>query len=302
MQSLGFNEVINYSFMDDKACDLLELHANDKRRKVLPILNPLNEDMAVMRTCLISGLLRAMHLNLSQQMKTLRIFEVGNTFISQGQDSLPEENEYLAALWTGSRNDHSLHIKDAECDFYDIKGAAEALLRSLEIQEVVFTKMSDNSCQYTKAGHSARILSEGKDIGIMGEIDPKVISAFDLKQKAFIFELDLKIMSFLTPKTKQFQPVPRFPATFRDVTIIIDKHIESGEVVEMVRNTNDTLIESVFLYDLYEGDPIPKGHKSITLRIVYRSAEKTLEDTDVTPVTQRIAKSLLDKLNASLPG
>jgi phenylalanyl-tRNA synthetase beta chain len=302
MQSLGFNEVINYSFMDDKACDLLELHANDKRRKVLPILNPLNEDMAVMRTCLISGLLRAMHLNLSQQMKTLRIFEVGNTFISQGQDSLPEENEYLAALWTGSRNDHSLHIKDAECDFYDIKGAAEALLRSLEIQEVVFTKMSDNSCQYTKAGQSARILSEGKDIGIMGEIDPKVISAFDLKQKAFIFELDLKIMSFLTPKTKQFQPVPRFPATFRDVTIIIDKHIESGEVVEMVRNTNDTLIESVFLYDLYEGDPIPKGHKSITLRIVYRSAEKTLEDTDVTPVTQRIAKSLLDKLNASLPG
>jgi phenylalanyl-tRNA synthetase beta chain len=302
MQSLGFNEVINYSFMDDKACDLLELDANDKRRKILPILNPLNEDMAVMRTCLISGLLRTMHLNLSQQMKTLRIFEVGNTFISQGKDSLPEENEYLAALWTGSRSDHSLHMKDAECDFYDIKGAAEALLRSLEIQEVVFTKMPENSCQYTKAGHNARILSEGKDIGLLGEIDPKVISAFDLKQKAFIFELDLKIMSFLTPKTKQFQPVPRFPATYRDVTIIIDKHIESGEVLEMVRNTNDPLIESVLLYDLYEGDPIPKGHKSITLRIVYRSAEKTLEDIDVTPVTERIAKELLNRLNASLPG
>jgi phenylalanyl-tRNA synthetase beta chain len=302
MQSLGFNEVINYSFMDEKACDLLELDANDKRRKVLPILNPLNEDMAVMRTCLISGLLKAMYLNLSQQMKTLKIFEVGNTFISQGNDFLPVENEYLAVLWTGSRNDHSLHMKDIDCDFYDIKGAAEALLRSLEIQDVIFTKMPENSCQYTKAGHSARILSEGKDIGLLGEVDPKVISAFDLKQKAFIFELDLNIMSFLTPKTKQFQPVPKFPATYRDVTIIIDKHIESGEVVEMVRNANESLIESVLLYDLYEGDPIPKEHKSITLRVIYRSAEKTLEDTDVTPVTERIAKELLNRLNASLPG
>ncbi len=302
MQSLGFNEVINYSFMDEKACDLLELDANDKRRKVLPILNPLNEDMAVMRTCLISGLLKAMVLNLSQQMKTLKIFEVGNTFISQGNDCLPVENEYLAVLWTGSRSDHSLHMKDIDCDFYDIKGAAEALLRSLEIQDVIFTKMPENSCQYTKAGHSARILSEGKDIGLLGEVDPKVISAFDLKQKAFIFELDLNIMSFLTPKTKQFQPVPRFPATYRDVTIIIDKHIESGEVVEMVRNANESLIEAVLLYDLYEGDPIPKGQSSITLRVIYRSAEKTLEDTDVTPVTERIAKELLNRLNASLPG
>lgn len=302
MQSLGFNEVINYSFMDEKACDLLELDTNDKRRKVLPILNPLNEDMAVMRTCLIAGLLKAMHLNLSQQMKTLKIFEVGNTFISQGNDCLPVENEYLAVLWTGSRNDHSMHMKDIDCDFYDIKGAAEALLRSLEIQDVIFTKMPENSCQYTKAGHSARILSEGKDIGLLGEVDPKVITAFDLKQKAFIFELDLSIMPSLTPKTKQFQPVPRFPAIYRDVTIIIDKHIESGEVVEMVRNANESLIESVLLYDLYEGDPIPKGHKSITLRVTYRSAEKTLEDNDVTPVTEQIAKELLNRLNASLPG
>ena len=193
-------------------------------------------------------------------------------------------------------------MKDIDCDFYDIKGAAEALLRSLEIQDVIFTKMPENSCQYTKAGHSARILSEGKDIGLLGEVDPKVISAFDLKQKAFIFELDLSIMPSLTSKTKQFKPVPRFPAIYRDITIIIDKHIESGEVVEMVRNANESLIESVLLYDLYEGDPIPKGHKSITLRVIYRSAEKTLEDTDVTPVTERIAKELLNRLNASLPG
>jgi phenylalanyl-tRNA synthetase beta chain len=302
MRSLGFNEVINYSFLDEKACDLLKLDANDKRRKLLPILNPLTEDMAIMRTSLIPGLLRSMHLNLSQQMKTLKFFEVGNTFISQGSESLPVENEYLSALWTGSRYDHSFHLKDIECDFYDIKGAVEALLRSLEIQEVIFTKMPEKHCRYTKAGHSARIIFQEKDIGLLGEVHPNVLSAFDLKQKTFIFELDLNILSSLTDKTKQFQPVPKFPATSRDVTIIIDKHIEAREVVEMVQNADDPLIESVLLYDLYEGDPIPKGRKSITLRIIYRSAEKTLEDTDVTPVTEKIAKNLLDKLDASLPG
>jgi len=302
MQSLGFNEVINYSFIDEKACDSLNLDPNDKRRNLLPILNPLTEDMAVMRTCLIPGLLKTMHLNLSQQMKTLKFFEVGNTFISQGHDCLPVEKDYLATLWTGSRNDHSFHMKDIECDFYDIKGTAEALLRSLEIQEFTFTKMPAECCFYTRVGHSARITIQGKYLGLLGEVHPNVISAFDLKQKAFIFELDLTLLSSLTPKTKQYQPVPRFPATYRDVTIIIDKHIESKEVVEMARNVDNTLIESVLLYDLYQGDPIPKGHKSITLRIIYRSAEKTLEDTDVTPVTEKIAKNILDKFNASLPG
>jgi phenylalanyl-tRNA synthetase beta chain len=302
MRSLGFNEVINYSFIDEKACNLLRLDANDKRRKILPILNPLTEDMAIMRTSLIPGLLRSIHLNLSQQMKTLKFFEVGNTFISQGSDSLPVENEYLAALWTGSRYDHSFHVKDIECDFYDIKGAVEALLRSFEIQDVIFTQLPEKDCRYTKAGHSARMIFQGNDIGLVGEVHPNVITAFDLKQKTFIFELDLSIVSSFTNKTKQFQAVPRFPAIYRDVTIIIDKHIESREVVEMVRNTGDALIESVLLYDLYEGDPIPKGRKSITLRIIYRSAEKTLEDTDVTPVTEKIAKNLLKKLDASLPG
>jgi phenylalanyl-tRNA synthetase beta chain len=274
MRSLGFNEVINYSFIDEKACDLLRLDANDNRRKLLPILNPLTEDMAIMRTNLIPGLLRSMHLNLSQQMKTLKFFEIGNTFISQGPDSLPVENEYLAALWTGSRFDHSFHMKDIECDFYDIKGAVEALLRSLEIQEVIFTKIPEKYCRYTKPGHSACIIFQGQDIGLVGEVHPNVISTFDLKQKTFIFEMDVNKISSLTNKTKQFHPIPRFPATYRDVTIIIDKHIESREVVEMVQNTDDALIESVLLYDLYEGDPIPKGRKSITLRIIYRSAEK----------------------------
>ena len=302
MQSLGFNEVINYSFMDQKACDLLGLDLNDKRRNMVPILNPLTEDMAVMRTCLIPGLLRTMHLNLSQQMKTLKIFEVGNTFIGEEHDALPSENEYLAALWTGSRNDHSFHMKETECDFFDIKGALEALLRSLEIQGALFTKMPLENCQYTRAGHSARITCQNKEIGLLGEIHPRVVTAFDLKQKAYIFELDLNILSSLTPERKQFQPVPRFPATYRDITIIVGKEIESGEVVERARNVDESLIESVLLYDLYEGDPIPEGQKSITLRIIYRSAEKTLEDNDVTPVTERIAKELLKKLNASLPG
>ena len=127
MRGLGFTEVVNYSFTDEKSCDLLRLAEDDERRKLLAILNPLTEDQAVMRTSLMPGLLRNMHLNLAQQSKNLKVFEVGNTFISNGQDAQPTEKEYLACIWTGARNEHSFLEKDAECDFYDIKGAAEGL-------------------------------------------------------------------------------------------------------------------------------------------------------------------------------
>ncbi|MFO8084469.1 MAG: phenylalanine--tRNA ligase subunit beta [Desulfobacterales bacterium] len=302
MRGLGFNEVVNYSFVDDKSCDLLRLDEQDERRKLLKIINPLSEDMAVMRTSLVPGLLRTMHLNLAQQAKNLRIFEIGNIFISRGQDELPDEKEFLAALWTGSRHDHCVHIKDAECDFYDVKGAVEALLRSLEIQGAVFTEMPPSECPYTQKGQSAKIIIQGKNVGLVGQLHPQVLAAFDLKQKAFIFELNQSILSYLTPQTKKFQPIPKFPPTSRDITIIVEKQIESRQVVEMAGEIDNALVESVFLYDVYEGAPIPKGHKSITLRIVYRSAEKTLEDADVTPVTEKIAKYLLDKLHATLPG
>ncbi len=302
MRGLGFNEVINYSFMDEKSCDMLKLNADDDRRKLLRIINPLTEDMAVMRTSLVPGLLRTMHLNLSQQAKNLKIFEIGNTFVNRGDDELPEEREFLAALWTGSRQEHCIHVKDTGCDFYDIKGSVEALFRSLEIQGAIFTEMPAKDCPFTKAGHTAKITIQGKYAGLLGQIHPQVLSAFDLKQEAFIFELDQSLLSSLTPQNKEFFPVPKFPATARDITIIVYKQIESRQVVEMAKDVDNTLVESVFLYDLYDGDPIPKGHKSLTLRIVYRSPEKTLEDADVTPVTQKIAAYLMNKLDATLPG
>lgn len=302
MRGLGFNEVINYSFVDEKSCDMLKLKAGDDRRKLLSIINPLTEDMAVMRTSLVPGLLRTMHLNLSQQAKNLKIFEIGNTFISRGQDELPEEREFLAALWTGSRQEHCIHVKDTGCDFYDIKGSVEALFRSLEIQGAIFTEMPAKECPFTKTGHTAKITIQGKYAGLLGQIHPQVLAAFDLKQETFIFELDQSLLSSLTPQNKEFFPVPKFPATARDITIIVDKQIESRQVVEMAKDVDNTLVESVFLYDLYEGAPIPKGYKSLTLRIVYRSPEKTLEDADVTPVTQKIAAYLMNKLNATLPG
>jgi phenylalanyl-tRNA synthetase beta chain len=162
--------------------------------------------------------------------------------------------------------------------------------------------MPPSDCPYTQKGQSAKIIIQRKNVGLVGLLHPQVLAAFDLKQKAFIFELNQSILSYLTPQTKKFQPIPKFPSTSRDITIIVEKQIESRQVVEMAGEIDNTLVESVFLYDVYEGAPIPKGHKSITLRIVYRSAEKTLEDADVTPVTEKIAKYLLDKLHAALPG
>ncbi len=302
MRGLGFAEVLNYSFSDEKSCDLLRLPADDPRRNLLSILNPLTEDQTVMRTSLIPGLLRNMNLNLSQQIRNIKIFEVGNTFISRGQDSLPVENEFLAGLWTGSRTERTFHAKETDCDFFDIKGAIEGLLRLLEIKDASFTRMPAESCFYTAPGRTARILIEGKDAGLVGEVHPKVLAAFDLKQTAFVFELDQSVLISAAPKEKQYTQTPKFPATARDITVIIPKGIESGEVLKTVEGMSEELVESVRLYDLFEGAPISEGRKSVTLRIKYRSGDKTLEDADVTPVTGKIAKRLMEKMDASLPG
>ncbi len=301
MRGLGFAEVVNYSFSDPKSCDLLRLSPDDERRNLLSILNPLTEDQSAMRTSLIPGLLRNMNLNLSQQMRNIKIFEVGNTFVSRGQDSLPVENEFLAGLWTGARNERTFHAKEAECDFYDMKGSVEGLLRLLEIENATFTRLPAESCFYTAPGRTARIFVEGKEAGLMGEVHPKVLTAFDLKQTAFIFELDQFVLISAASKEKQYSPPPRFPATARDITIIIPKSIESGEILKTVEDMGEELVESVRLYDLFEGNPIPEDRKSVTLRVKYRSGEKTLEDADVAPVTEKIAKRLMDRMDASLP-
>ena len=301
MAGLGFREVINYSFAHKQSGDRLKFGPNDVRRQLVEILNPLTEDQAAMRTSLVPGLLEAVHYNLSQQIKNLKIFEIGKIFINEDPIQLPKETEFLAGLWTGSRHDDSWHRQKADCDFYDIKGAAEGLLNILKIDGVLFTRLPENKCTYTKPGFSAQILSGDKSLGLVGEIHPEVLANYDLTQPSFLLELNFDQLTAVIKDTTHTAPVPKFPAIFRDITIIVDNDLETQRIITEAQNPGEELVERFRLLDVFEGKPIAAGKKSVSLRVTYRSSVKTLEDEDIASLHQSIADRLVKTFKASLP-
>jgi phenylalanyl-tRNA synthetase beta chain len=301
MTGLSFTEAINYSFISESSCDLLDLSSDDPKRRLLHVLNPLTEEQNVMRTSLVPGLLETMHRNLSQQVRNLKIFETGKIFLSKGNESLPEEIEMAAGLMTGGRYSQTWYEKDTDCDFYDIKGAVEGLLAGLNIDNVRFTQMPFELCSYTRYRYAAQIIAENEIIGIIGEVHPEVLRNFDLKQKAFIFELNCNSVLSLSGRDKTARQLPKFPASTRDITIITDKNIEAISILEKINNTGEKLIEKTHLFDIFEGASVPAGKRSVSIRITYRSSEKTLEDGEVNNIHKNITDWLTMEFGASLP-
>jgi phenylalanyl-tRNA synthetase beta chain len=242
-----------------------------------------------------------MHYNLARQTKNLKIFEIGKIFLKADQQALPREPEMLIALRTGARTDASWHSREIPCDFYDVKGGVEALVRALNLEGIRFAAMANDACEYTRPGHTAQITASDAAVGLVGEIHPRVREAYDLKQTAFIFELDLEKIAGLIPEIRNSKPIPRYPAIYRDITIIVDRGIETQTVLQAVENFQEKLTENLHLFDVFEGDPIAAGKKSVSFRITYRSPDKTLEDDDVNDLHKSITERLLNLFDATLP-
>ena len=301
MTGFGFTEAINYSFVSPRAIEQLGLGPEDPRRRTIGILNPLSEEQAVMRTSLVPSLLGTMGHNLAQQLRDLRVFEVGRSYTADGDRSPARETEMLAALWTGSRSSAAWHTRDSACDYYDMKGIFEGLLDGLGVGEGVFTALPADDCRYTRPGHSAGVSIGGTPVGIVGEVHPRLIRDSGVKQAAFILEVDMDRLVSLLPKERRSAPVPKFPAVHRDVTLILDVSVEAGRVLESVADQGEALVESCRLFDVYQGDPIPAGKKSISFRVTYRSGTETLEDAAVNALHETVTGRLISVFDAGLP-
>jgi phenylalanyl-tRNA synthetase beta chain len=302
MTGVGFTEAINYSFINKLSCDRLQIRPDDPKRKQVEILNRLSEDQSVLRTSLVPGLLETMHRNLAMQNKNLKFFEMGNVFFSTGEiDSQPTEVEMLAGLWTGIRNDALWFSEEINCDFYDLKGVVEELLKSLGVVNVTFTGIPPEFCCYTKPGYTAEVFITDEPLGLLGELHPNVLRNYDLKQTAFIFELNFDRLLDQITTMKSAQPIPKFPATSRDITLVVDKNVEALKILKCVETLDEDLVESLHLFDVFEGDSIPSDKKSISFRITYRSLQETLADDKVNRIHKNIADSLLKEFDAALP-
>ena len=290
-------------FINENSCDRLNLSESDDKRNVETILNPISDQMSVLRSTMLPGLLDTMKKNISQQEDTLRFFEIGKTFFATEKGKLPVENEMVAGLLAGNRNEQSWYSKRTAFDFYDLKGVVEGLFDALMIPDLVFERISNDAYPYLNMGESAVVSSGSTVIGTLGKIDAPVLKNFGLKQDAFVFDFDLATIESLLPETVTASPLPRFPAISRDITIIVDKTVTAGQILARLDRIvqKEKFMESASLFDVFEGAPVADEKKSMSFRVVYRAENKTLRDKNVKNLHAMISQTLLDEFSADLP-
>ena len=300
LNGYGYSEVINYSFTTPESANILRFKGDDKSRKFVRIKNPLVEDISVMRTGLVYGLLDTMRKNVNVGNFDLKIFETGKVFIGKEKGELPVEEERIGALLTGSRYDDLWHFKGLLSDFYDLKGCVENLFDALGIHDIEFK--SDIDLDFLHPGRSCRILAGKKEAGFLGEIHPKVLEKMDITPRAVVFELDLLMLLGLFSKKMLYIEIPRVPSVSRDVAFVIDKTMESKEILMLALEKGEELLENIEIFDVYYGTGVPEGRKSLAVRFTYRSPDRTLTDKEVSEVHERIIKKIVDSTDAKIRG
>jgi len=303
MTGLSYFEAINYNFVNENSWDRLSLSDRDKRREVETILNPISDQMSVLRSSLLPGLLETMKKNISLQADTLKLFEIGKIFFATQKGSLPEEREVVAALITGNRSDQSWYSKKRRFDFFDLKGVVEGLLQGLLIGNLSFGKIEDESCPYYKNGYAAFVKSGDTLIGTIGQINEKVLKNYGLKQDAFVFDLDFKALQALIHGDITAMPLPKFPSVSRDITIIVEKSVTIGAILNQFEKIaqKQSLIEQVSLFDIFEGETLSENKKSLSFRVVYRASNRTLKEKNIKKLHTNISKTIIDLFDADLP-
>jgi phenylalanyl-tRNA synthetase beta chain len=287
---LGFYEAITYSFISPQSLQSLCLPPDDPLLHPLVLRNPLAEAQSVMRTTLLPGLLETVRYNLSHTNRDIKIFEARTIYCPRAGDKLPAERQVLAGVIIGATAGHGWNSPRQEVDFFYTKGCVERILAELHTPSPTFT--GSERIAYVHPGKGAAVQILDKAIGLVGELHPHVAEAFGLPAGVFIFELDLAALSDGYLQAITFTPLPRFPSVARDVAVAVDERITADELTRMIREVDTTAIESVEIFDSYQGDPIPAGRKGLAFRIQYRSLERTLTDEEVNGFHQKVLERL----------
>jgi len=302
MVGLGFNEIITYSFISPDSADRLGAKMDSHLRSFVKIQNPLTIDQSVMRTSLLPGLLSVMKDNIAYGEKDLKLFEWGKIFIENGSDGLPYEKLSLAGIVTGLYRPKEWYDEERGVDFYDIKGAVELLLRALGLKDVAF--MKEKPVNVYDPEFSCRISVSGSYVGSLGRIDPVVIERYDIKtEAAYLFEIDIEaLLETIGNLSIKFEPFTNYPAVIRDLSIIADQKTESALIYDIIKREGKGLVESVKLFDLYEGEKMRPSKKTLSFRICYRSGEGTLDGDIVNRLHETIINRIREETGGTLSG
>lgn len=296
LSAWGFQEAVNFSFTHEEAFDKLRLSETDLRRRVVRIRNPLGGE-AVLRSFLLPSLLENLVLNESRGIREVRLFEIARIFRDQPGAVQPVEGRAAGIAVAGERLPVWWGAEWGGVNFYDLKGILEAIGRLFGISVDL---RAEKRIPFLHPGRQAEILLERQVLGWIGEVHPEVVRSFGLSSGAVGMEIDLDLLDRHRGSAPTFHRLPRYPAVLRDVAVLVPESIPAGEVEAIVRRTGRALVEAARLFDVYRGDPVPEGKKSLAFSIQYRSPDRTLTDGEVATIHGEILQALEKELGAIL--
>jgi len=302
MTSLGFYEAINYSFVTPMHLDMLGLAADDSLRQTVHLLNPLAEDQSVLRSMLLPGLLENVRRNINHQTTDIRLFETGKCFTAGQGLNQPDEEMYLTAVISGNRLPASpvIHFGQDSSDIYDIKGVVETLISEIRCVGITIDSNPQVDFVYCEHGSVVTLTVDDKLLGHFGKVASPVLKNFSIKQDVFFLKINLEMLRSCTTDKKQFIPLPKFPSVNRDIAVIVAEEVGSGDILLAVNDLDISLVENSELFDVYRGDPIESGYKSIAIAVTYRSTDQTLDDETVDKEHQKIIDMILTRFDGQL--
>lgn len=290
----GLSQIITFSFMHKDGLTNMMLPEGDSRYTAIPILNPISEEFPYMRTTLVPAVIEAAKRNIAQQNKDLWLFETANVYESKALPltEVPHERPMACGLMMGKVTEAAWNQAQRDTDFYDVKGVVDGLLAKLGLTEFDIQPSTES---YYHPGVSAHYTINGVTIANYGELHPQAVKNFDLPGRVYMFEIDLEaVLSIIVPPFR-YQSFSKFPGTSRDLAIVAPVSVTSGDIVALIMEHGGEYLESVSIFDVYEGEHIEAGYRSLAYNLQFRSMEGTLNDEDIDGAIQAIIDALATK-------
>ncbi|GBG55114.1 phenylalanine--tRNA ligase beta subunit [Sporomusaceae bacterium FL31] len=295
----GLDEVISFSFTHPDTLNKLNIPQASSLHTAVPILNPITDDFPLLRTTLIGGVLETVSRNIARKNDDISIFEVGAVYLPEALPlvSLPAEPFMLCGALVGKRNELAWNQGRETVDFYDAKGIVELLLDGIGIQDY---QVAAGEHYALHPGKNASFSVNGEILGSVGEIHPVVSDAFDLNRKVYIFELNVEALAKHAVLIGKYKALPKYPAIARDLAIVLPEDITSQQVDAAIKESAGELLTEVRLFDVYTGEQVPKGFKSLAFSLTFQSSDRTLTDSEIDGHYKNTVVLLEETLQAKL--
>jgi phenylalanyl-tRNA synthetase beta chain len=293
LAGFGFQEIITYALTDRQT---LEKGLNTPLTvEPLRVAHPMSSDQECLRTSLRGNVLAALSSNIRREEGAILLFETGHIYLPRPND-LPEEPEMLCGVLTATSAAKVWQGRKEPVDFYDAKGAVEGLMATLGVS--VEYKESDDAG--LRKGRQAAIMAGSVQIGVLGELHPKVAQAFELPAATYLFEINADALLSFTLEAAHYEPLPRFPAVMRDLALVLDETVSHKQVLDIIKGFS--LVKKAVLFDVYSGKQVAAGKKSLAYSLTFQAPDHTLTDVEVDKVLEAILKKLHSELGAALRG